>query len=243
MNLLEQSTRGLVLCALLGVATMALAECDNSPNSPGELHVCKPWPAEDGINIGVRASPMQGAENAKVPRYNLDVALLLDDSGWAVASYNKDLARRSDGLALQGLQIDTGRYQLSEEERAFGLRATYRRASSTHPHEKTVLTLFVRDGKGLPPRLEGLVVDERRAELGRGGECVGRSRTLHRTLELGNGQRNGHADLLVRTRIVDTEHFKGPAGCESRDLAPRDSRVTLHYDGQRYPLPKTLTGA
>ncbi len=155
MNLLEQSTRGLVLCALLGVATMALAECDNSPNSPGELHVCKPWPAEDGINIGVRATPVQGAENAKVPRYNLDVALLLDDSGWAVASYNKDLARRSDGLALQGLQIDTGRYQLSEEERAFGLRATYRRASSTHPHEKTVLTLFVRDGKGLPPRLEG----------------------------------------------------------------------------------------
>ena len=243
MKRLEQSARGLLLCALLGMATTALAECSDSIYVPGELHVCKPWPAEEGMNIGVRATPMQGPVNTKAPRYNLDVALLLDDNGWAVASYNKDLAPRSDGLALQGLQIDTGRYQLSEEERAFGLRVNYHRASSTRPYEKTVLTLFVRDGKGLPPRLEGLVVDERRAELSRGGECVGRSRTLYRTLELGNGQRNGHADLLVRTRIVDTEHFKGPAGCESRDLAPRDSRVTLHYDGQRYPLPKTLTGA
>ncbi len=238
-------------CALLlwglMVVTAAQAECDSRVDVPGELHVCKVWPAEPGMSISARATPMPGARDDGTRSYSLDVALLFDDSGWAVASNYKDSALFSDAVALQGLQIDTARYRLNQAERAFGLRVLYSHSSSAAPYEKTVLTLYRRDDKEILPLLEGLVVDESAGEFGWGGECSGHSRTLHRTLHrtlaTGPGQHHGYADLIVRSRELKTEHFKGRDGCGSRDLPARNSTLTLHYDGVRYPIPDALKGS
>ncbi|MCE4053293.1 hypothetical protein [Pseudomonas sp. Au-Pse12] len=242
MKWFEPCGLGLALCAWLGVVTAAQARCDNTTDTPGEFYVCKPWPAEPELSISARATPMPGSQAGDVSSYSLDVSLQDIDSGWTLASNYKDSALFSDAVALQGLQIDTGRYRLNQEQRAFGLRVLYHHSSSAMPYEKSVLTLYRREDKEVLPLLEGLVMDESNGEFGWGGECVGRSRTLHRTLEVGSGQRNAYADLIVRTREVSTEHFKGRDGCESRDLPPRNTQVTLHYDGRQYPLPKALKG-
>jgi len=242
MKWFEPCGLGLALCAWLGVVTAAQARCDNTTDTPGEFYVCKPWPAEPELSISARATPMPGSQAGDVSSYSLDVSLQDIDSGWTLASNYKDSALFSDAVALQGLQIDTGRYHLNQEQRAFGLRVLYHHSSSAMPYEKSVLTLYRREDKEVLPLLEGLVMDESNGEFGWGGECVGRSRTLHRTLEVGSGQRNAYADLIVRTREVSTEHFKGRDGCESRDLPPRNTQVTLHYDGRQYPLPKALKG-
>lgn len=242
MKCLESWGLGLALCAGLGVVTAAQAGCDNTTGVPGGFYVCKPWPAEPELSISARATPMPGSQAGDVSSYSLDVSLQDIDSGWTLASNYKDSALFSDAVALQGLQIDTGRYRLNEEQRAFGLRVLYHHSSSAMPYEKSVLTLYRREDKEVLPLLEGLVVDESNGEFGWGGECEGSSRTLHRTLEVGSGQRNGYADLIVRTREVSTRHFKGRDGCESRDLPPRNTLATLHYDGQRYALSKALKG-
>lgn len=239
MKLFEQGGHALLLCALLGVATAVQAECDSSVDIPGELHVCKSWPAEPGMSISARAIPMPGNDSDDTRSYSLDVALLYDDPGLAVASNYQESALFSDAVALQGMEIDTARYRLNEEVRAFGLRVLYHHGSSAIPYEKSVLTLYRRDGKEILPLLEGLVMDESSGEFGWDGQCGGHSRTVHRTLEVGTRQRHGYADLIVRSRELGVEHFQGRDGCESRDLPPKLGVVTLHYDGRRYPLPKS----
>ncbi|MGC5702798.1 hypothetical protein J4P02_21575 [Pseudomonas sp. NFXW11] len=227
----------------LGLAAPALALCDNPTAIPGELYVCKAWPAQPELSISARATPMPGSRADGVDSYSLDVSLQDIENGWTLASNYQDSALFSDAVALQGLQIDTARYRLNQEQWAFGLRVQYQHSSSAIPYEKTVLNLYRQRDKEVLVLLEGLLVDERAGEFGWGGECVGHSRSLHRTLEIGRGQGQGFADLIVRTREVRTEHFKGPEGCDSRELAPNNSAVTLHYDGRRYPLPKSLKGA
>ncbi|PYY85293.1 hypothetical protein DNK59_15110 [Pseudomonas sp. TKO26] len=57
MKWLESCGLGLALCAGLGGVTAAQAGCDNTTDIPGELHVCKPWPAEPELSISARATP------------------------------------------------------------------------------------------------------------------------------------------------------------------------------------------
>ncbi|AZC16869.1 hypothetical protein [Pseudomonas sp. CMR5c] len=233
---------GLALLGLL-VVTAARADCDDRVDVPGQLHACKAWPAQPGMSISARATPMPGPEDADTRSYSLDVALVDSDSGWAVASNYKDSALFCDAVAVQGLQIDTARYRLNRAEQAFGLRVLYSHDSSAAPYEKSVLTLYRREDKELLPLLEGLVVAESSGEFGWEGQCSGHSRAMRRTLQMGPGQRHGYADLIVRTREIKTEHFKVGDGCDSRDLPARNSTLTLHYDGVRYPIPDALKGS
>ncbi|MBC2655345.1 hypothetical protein H7A76_07830 [Pseudomonas sp. MSSRFD41] len=231
---------GLALLGLL-VVTAARADCDGRVDVPGALHVCKAWPAQPGMSISARATPMPGDGDTR--SYSLDVALVADDSGWTVASNYKDSALFCDAVAVQGMQIDTARYRLNQAEQAFGLRVLYSHDSNAAPYEKSVLTLYRREDKEILPLLEGLVVAERSGEFGWEGQCSGHSRAMRRTLQMGPGQRHGYADLIVRTREIKTERFKGRDGCDSRDLSARNSTLTLHYDGVRYPIPNALKGS
>ncbi|MHC8378688.1 PA3715 family protein [Pseudomonas sp. MDT1-16] len=61
-------------------------------------------------------------------------------------------------MGSEGLVIDTARYKLASDVRAFGLRSDFGHRSSAMPYSKTDLALYLRDGNTLRPVLEGLVV-------------------------------------------------------------------------------------
>ncbi|MDN4588649.1 hypothetical protein DBA29_09110 [Xenophilus aerolatus] len=208
------------------------------------LAACKPWPAYPGRSIVVL--PLVNGV-AKDARKTLDLEVLViqrPDNGnterdTVLARLYQPEAIEEDAIRIQDIRIDTARYVLSPEARAFGLRVRYNGSSRANPYASETLRLYVPQGARLRQVLDEVVIDRDSGEWDT--QCNGRFEQLRTLLSVGHGRSEGFADLTLSRNLTQSRAQVHEDGhCNEKALPPQYSSVVLHYDGERYRVPKSL---
>ena len=127
------------------------------------------------------------------------------------------------------IEIDTARYQLASNKRAFGIRVKH----SLNPWDSTEdLNLFIPTETKLLRVLKDLTVASssgRACELG--------SHEMKRTISVAKSLSHGFHDLVVHTKRIEVEPTYGRDNeCLSRETARADT-AKLQYTGDSYAYP------
>ncbi|MGA5586317.1 hypothetical protein ACPCHW_08590 [Pseudomonas siliginis] len=231
------------LCGWL-MAGQAWADC-TPPAVSGEadFSLCKDWPAYPSLTITALSTfvpdPVYGHDGS-VGSYDLDLAVITAGSPKPLATYHQPSVFLSDAIALENLELDTARYKLTPDLRAFGVRAHFKGSSRVNPLDETLLSLYVKEGDKLRPVLDRLVVYSFSGEWD--GNCAGERSETVRTLEMGKTSSHGYADIIVRSVTMGLVGEGPPDTCESKTTHEKPVLTTLRYDGQQYFVPENLRG-
>ncbi len=200
---------------------------------------CRVWPADTRLTL--IAVPLLGPEEANGDGQAGDLDILVIDSNTLQARAALRLADAvsSDAIRVDGIYLDTARYRLDADTRAFGVRVTRSGSSRANPFGEEQLQLFVHDGSRLQAITNPIVMQSN------GGEwdtnCTGEFQQRSRTLEVGPTPAQGWATLYIRERGEDTEQREDAGGnCSETRTALPAKRYTLTPQGQHYPLPDAV---
>lgn len=226
--------------SLLTITSQVQAACEELPFENNTLARCKVWPAAKDQAIAAKSSftpdPVGGDD---VGTYDLELSIVNSTNDQTLATYRKPEAYNSDAIRFNDLVIDTARYNLAPDIRAFGLRSDYEHSSSAAPYSKTDLALYLKEGNTLRPVLEGLVVSKNSGEW---GNCTGQGKDIRRTVNIGKSTHNGFADLIITTSTTVMKSFKSGEECISKNTDLKKILITLSYDGKQYVVPEELKG-
>lgn len=233
-------TRLLIALGILAITAQAQAACTTKAYDGQSMSRCVVWPAFPNQAISVKSTYLadSGGDDAGV--LDLDLAIVNASDAKLIATYRKPGAYNSDAIRFDDLRVDTGRYRLAPDVRAFGLRSKFEHSSSAIPYEKTDLALYVREGNELRPVLEGLVVYKNHGEFMSG--CAGYMKKTRRTLEIGSTSHHGLADLIITTSGSKMKNTQSGSECVSKTTDLKKTQITLTYDGQQYVVPEDLRG-
>lgn len=249
--------RGLVALALTGASLAGHASCDTglAERMHAKLHPdreldreragCKAWPGFLGRYIVVLPLP-RGAVSDAGTEFDLDVMVVQQaDNG------NTDRARIAsrvfekralveDAVRISDILIDTARYTLAPDTRAFGLRVKHSGSSRANPYANEELRLYVPQGERLHKVLDGLETTRERGEWDTA--CAGKFEQVRTSVAVSRTSSNkGYADLLLsQTRIESHATPSVDGECVEREQPARFKTLTLQYDGTRYPIPPGL---
>ncbi|WP_415759464.1 hypothetical protein [Pseudomonas sp. LT1P18] len=242
MTTIRKLLNSLALLSLVTAVSQAQAGCEDAPFGERTFTICKVWPAYDDQSIVATSTfkPDSGDANNDGGNVDLELSLIHSSSSKRLASYHKKDAYYSDAVAYEGLSIDTARYKLTTDSRAFGIRSSFEHSSSVNPYHKTELALYLKEGDTLRPVLEGLVISTSRGEWD--GNCAGEGERTQRTVDIGNTTHNGFADLVVSSTVTETKNFLVGDECKDTSRKLKTTRVTLNYDGKQYVVPEALRG-
>ena len=233
-------TRLLIAFSFLAVSAQVNAACTTKSFDGTSMSRCNVWPAFPSQAISVKSTYLadSGGDDAGV--FDLDLSIVNASTYNPIATYRKPGAYNSDAVRLDDLRIDTARYRLAPQVRAFGLRSMFAHSSHAIPYEKTDLALYVREGNELRPVLEGLVVAKNNGEFI--NDCEGYTKTIRRTVEIGPSSHHGLADLIVTTSGSKMKNTQSGKECLSKTTHLKQKQITLTYDGQQYIVPEDLRG-
>jgi len=227
--------------SLLTMTCQAQAACEVAPFDGHSLSLCKVWPAYQDQAIAVKSTFTPVSEDVNDGgMFDLELSIINSTNDQTLATYCKNEAYNSDAVGFEGLVIDTARYKLASDVRAFGLRSNFGHRSSAMPYSKTDLALYLRDGNTLRPVLEGLVVAKNTGEWM--GDCTGQGQDIRRTVDIGKSTHNGFSDLVVTSSTTVLKNFKSGKECLSKTSELKKTQVTLSYDGKHYAVPEELKG-
>ena len=121
-----KNTQKLLLLITLSFPMVSSADCEKwidyllekyHSSRESDKAICKIWPADESKTIVVLPFPH---EIEGTIFYDLDVLLVDTQSGELIAHNWQQNAFVSDTIELNNFEIDTARYQLNNEYRAFG---------------------------------------------------------------------------------------------------------------------------
>ncbi|MFJ2479991.1 hypothetical protein ACIOWE_06930 [Pseudomonas sp. NPDC087598] len=233
---------GLIRCVALGgwlMAGQVFADCTPPAVEGEDMSACKDWPAYPGLTISAATRFQRGTVEA-LATHDLDLSVLKEGQPNPIAAYQQPAAFVMDGVRLSELKIDTARYKLTPDLRAFGLRATLTNGSRLNPLEEHQLSLYVRDGETLRPVLRQLVVYEYGGEWD--DNCAGERFEISRTVDIAKTSSHGYADLIVKTQETGTTNVVEGDTCEDKISVSKPVLTTLRYDGKTYVLPPGFKG-
>ncbi|MET1067045.1 MAG: hypothetical protein ABWY28_03450 [Pseudomonas prosekii] len=238
---------GLIGCAALcglAMTTQAFAACEK-PLLYGDFvrSVCKEWPAYPGQTITATSqfeSGFSASDSGPDGKYDLDLAVLSAGNAKPLATYHQSAAFVSDAFRLDDLEIDTARYKLTPDLRAFGLRVNFKGSSGPNPMDESWLSLYVKEGNTLRPVLERLVMYVYSGEWDT--RCAGERANTVRTIEIGKTSSHGYADLIVKSVTTSMAGEGEGDACEVKSTTGKPVLTTLRYDGKRYGLPEGFKG-
>ncbi|WP_269790470.1 hypothetical protein [Stenotrophomonas sp. Iso1] len=204
-----------------------------------ERGTCRVWPADTTLTL--MAVPVLGPEEENGAYQDGDLDLLVVDTTTLRprATLRLPGMMSSDAIRSESVSLDTARYRLSADVRAFGVRIGRSGSSQPNPFNDTRLQLFVLDEERIEPVTGQIVV------ASFGGEwntrCTGEFHELSRTVEVGPIPAQGFAQLQVRERSAAIQNREDAAGecVETRRNLP-EQRYLLRPQGRHYPLPKTI---
>jgi hypothetical protein len=246
----------LLLSLLASAATLTHATCESGLAERmyaklhlkrplvAELAACKPWPAYAGRSIVVL--PLVHGENGSASR-TLDLEVLLiqrPDNGnterdTVLARLYQPEVLEEDAIRIEDIRIDTARYVLAPESRAFGLRVRYRGTSHANPFASETLRLYMPQGAKLRQVLGEIEMDRDSGDWD--PQCNGRFEQLRAQLSVSRSKTDGMADLaLSRTLTQSRAQARDDGVCSEKAAPAHYSTAMLRYDGEQYPVPKTL---
>ena len=200
---------------------------------------CKAWPYKDNIVIAAfayaaRAGVQEDTESEK----GLLVLMLDKQSRSIVSSYRDTIAEDAmTEVGSDSFQLDTARYQLSKDVRAFGVRfrSSARAPSCAENDFGNELTLFAPNGNQLRPVFSQFM-NFQRALGGCLGTITGQDTWEYASLSISieNTVSNGYADLKVTAVIEPDTDIKPPP--PTMDMKKRVETRQLHFDGHAYQL-------
>ena len=226
------------------MAGQVLAEC-TPPAVTGQwdFSVCKDWPAYPGLTINATAQFKRGSPSddpEALSTYDFDLSVLDTAQSKPIATYYKAAAFVLDGVSLREITLDTARYTLTTDLRAFGVRALSTNGSRINPMEENLLSLYVKEGEKLRPVLDKLVVYRYGGEWD--GDCEGERYEISRAVEIAKTSSHGYADLIVKTLEKDTTSVGTGDACKTKTTDNKPVLTTLHYNGKSYVLPNDFQG-
>jgi hypothetical protein len=240
--------RKIIVSAFLLLPLLAHADCKDRLSAwaqklhPGrqlntEAAACKVSPADSTLTFAVLPIAQPGATDDDAV-YDVDVLVTNSDTGAIVARIFEPAAITSDAIGLRGITLDTARYQLAPQTRAFGVRVNYEGASRVAPSSDTTLDLYVMDGNALRRVVANLTVDSGGGEWD--GNCEGTFFQTSRTLSFGPATRNGYATLHVAEKKIDSANTPAGDQCKTRQKPAARTSYSIDYDGAKYALPAML---
>jgi hypothetical protein len=194
---------------------------------------CKPLPDDPRTTIVVAAFGNADEEDGTKQQ----VVGLVDTASSRVLAMGRDTIEE-DAVTHVGESayvIDTARYRLSPEVRAFGIvfHSDARGPSCPDAYASGELTLWVRDGKALRPvlgtNLDGWVSVKGTACGAGHGEAV--SEDAHITVAVEKTATHGYADISLTAHITSSHRGADDAW---QDGPKRTGKTLLKYDGKSY---------
>jgi hypothetical protein len=239
-----------LLAAACGIAQAAcdtgLAERLHAKLHPGraldhELAVCEPWRGNPGRSIVVLPMPRPGSEEG-ARELDLDVLVVQQaDNGNSeratiVSRLFQSKALVDDAVRISEIRVDTARYRLAPDARAFGLRIVHRNNSRASPFSDETLSLYLPQGAKLNKVLDAFEMNFERGEWDT--LCAGEFDSRRSLLSIAKSSSNSLADLVVRRTDWGSRNVVQDEDCVERQQAPVSSTITLRYDGSHYrPSP------
>lgn len=239
-----------LLSLAIGLAPLlAHAGCeDNFPKWTAQLHpgraldtehaVCKVWPANEALTIAALPLP-QKDNNDDQGTDDLEVLVADSASGTVIAHQFQKGAISYDAFRFSGLTLDTARYQLTPQNRAFGVRVSHESSSRVNPFSQTALSLYVVDGQSLRTVVDKFVVEDTGGEWD--GNCAGTFNNTTRTLDIGPAGKEGYAALKGTEKSSGTVSVVKNGQCaDDVSKSMKRTNFTLEYRNGKYGLPKGM---
>ncbi len=195
-------------------------------------NTCKFWPYNNNIQLSVIA----------YRNHDNDAVLLvsmIDNGGYHVTNGYSRIVEEDAVIQIMedSFELDTARYQLSDNIRAFGLRfhSGSPGASCANAYFNNFLTLFVPEQISLRPVLDIAMLSQRFSE---DDEChfSEMSESAQLIIALEQGMTNGFSDLRVKADILKNTLQKNTFEFDTERYT---ESAKLTYDGKRYSLEKT----
>lgn len=227
-----------------------LAERMHARLHPGRLlderlAACKPWPGALGRIVVVLPMPRPSGDASAAKVYDLEVLLVQrPDNGnserdTVIGRLFQAEALDEEGVAIQEILVDTGRYVLAPDARAFGLRVRYRGTTRGDTFASETLRLYVAQAGKLREVLQEVELDNESGEWN--ADCTGHFRQLRSMLSVRPNRNSAFADLvLARTVAQSRGQMQEDGSCAEQAQPAHYGTVVLRYDGERYRVPKAL---
>ncbi|WP_322043406.1 hypothetical protein [Paraburkholderia sp. J67] len=239
-----------LLCLAVGLTPLfAHAGCeDNLQKWTTQLHpgrtldtehaACKVWPANEALTIAALPLPQKG-NNDDTGTDDLEVLVADTASGTVIAHQFQKSAFTYDAVRFSGLTIDTARYQLTPQNRAFGVRVSHENSSRVNPFGQTALSLYVIDGQSLRTVVDRLIVEDSGGEWD--GNCEGTFSNTTRSLDLGTAGKDGFVVLKGTEKSSQSVNVVQNGDCKY-DISKSAKRAsfTLEYKNGKYSVPKSM---
>lgn len=257
MNAAPRLHQALALLCLMLAGGTAQAACESGlaeriharlyPDRPLDerLAACKPWPGVLGRIVIVLPLPRPSGDPAATKVYDLEVLLVQrPDNGnterdTVIGRLFQTEALDEEGVAIQEILVDTGRYVLAPDARAFGLRVRYRGTTRGDTFASETLRLYASQGGKLREVMQEVELDNESGEWN--ADCTGRFRQLRSMVSTRPNRNGAFADLvLARTIVQSRGQMQEDGSCTERPQPAQYGTVVLRYDGERYRVPKAL---
>jgi hypothetical protein len=238
-----------LVVALLALPVLAHAGCEDRMATWAQaLHpgrpitaadsACKVWPADTALTLAVLAFKQKSADQDEAT-YDVDVLVANSDTGEVLAHLYRTAALSEDAITIESVGLDTARYQLAPDTRAFGVRVAHAGGSRADPFSDLVLDLYVVQGHTLKRVLGNLETHHENGEWDE--NCAGTFATIDRVISIDPTQVHGYASLRVSQKSVSSDAKMSGDKCVSRDMPPVRADFTLPYDGTQYKVPEKLS--
>jgi hypothetical protein len=201
------------------------------------LAVCKEWPTNPDLTLAVLPLKQKGDSDDEGTD---DVEVLVADSasGSVIAHVYEPNAISFDAVRVDGIELDTARYQLKPGNRAFGVRVDYSGSSRVNPFGSTSLNLYTIEGQTLRKLVDRLAMSNYSGE--NDGACDGYLDSTTRTIDIGPAGREGYAALKIAEKSTHTVNKMVGQTCTDRDSPALRKNFTLEYNNGHYIVPKAL---
>lgn len=194
---------------------------------------CKTWPYKPYLLL-VAIAHDEGVEYEK----SLLIAVIDQKTNRVVNSFKRAIYEdATTEVGEHSLMLDTARYQLANNVRAFGVRfnSAARGASCGEAYWNDELTLLVPEGKDLRP-VASLNLYQQRWLKGcpaATSSALWEDATL--TVGMDKASTNGFFDLVITAKVTVNS-----MGATTENLKDRIERHSLRYDGKSYQKEKSV---
>jgi len=159
------------------------------------------------------------------------VVIVNSQTGKILAQYIEENAWTSDAVAITGIIVDTGLFQLNSDTRAFGVRVSYANSSQPNPFNQTDLYLFIHKNNKLQKVLDKFITNQF------GGEwdtrCAGEFDDMNSVIDIAKTGNRGMNNLVVKSTSVHTKNVAVKEDCLEKKTTTHQTKV-LKFNGLEY---------
>ena len=207
-----------------------------------ERAVCEPWRGLPGRYIVVLPLPRPTTEPDHT-EFDLDVLVVQQadngntDRAKVVSRLFEEVALTEDAVHIGEIKVDTARYNLAPDARAFGLRVLRQGTSRANPFSNETLTLYLpQQGQKLAKVLDGFEMTRESGEWDT--NCTGSFETVRGTLSVARSTSNGYVDLVLRQSRSASRSMLQGEDCTTREQPAVFQSRLLRFDGKEYRSSK-----